>query len=277
MNDIQKENYLSRMSGAMQDKMRVLDFMDEYENKAILDVGCADGQVTFAISQGSSHWAIMGIDLDEGFIKKANQKYGFPGVVFRQVYLRDLLQEEMRYDYVTFMSVLHEFYSYGEGKSSVTKALADAHELLHSGGRVIIRDMILREHTKRDHWGYRKLEKYLGGSDLSNYAHNNMVVHEGRDEPGNFYDEERSLASINHFLLKSLYIDNWDHEWGEFYTAMTFEDYERIFQTLGMRIVHQESYLLPYLKEKWKEMFGIESRDMDLLRSTGIIVAQKEG
>ena len=35
---------------------------------------------------------------------------------------------------VVFCSVLHEFYTYGEGISSVLKALADAHELLRPGG-----------------------------------------------------------------------------------------------------------------------------------------------
>lgn len=55
-------------------------------------------------------------------------------VRFEKVYLRELLARPEKVDAVIFCSVLHEFFTYGEGISSVLKTVADAHELLKKDG-----------------------------------------------------------------------------------------------------------------------------------------------
>src|SRR5207253_9680635 len=90
---------------------------------------------------------ILGIDLNREFVALANDhRQRGSNVHFQRKYLRGLLNRQQRYDVVLFCSVLHEFWTYGEGISSVLKALADAHELLHAGGTTIIRDMILNDY-----------------------------------------------------------------------------------------------------------------------------------
>lgn len=78
-----------------------------------------------------------------------------------------MLARELRYDVVTFMSVLHEFYTYGEGTSSVVKALSDAHEILKNNGRIILRDMILPEYLKSSGLYLDEIKKNIESSEYA--------------------------------------------------------------------------------------------------------------
>ena len=75
-----------------------------------------------------------------------------------------------RFDAVLFSSVLHEFFAYGEGVSSVLKALADAHELLRPSGVIVIRDMILEEYTKATDYGCKGLAEAVARSPYAGAA-----------------------------------------------------------------------------------------------------------
>jgi hypothetical protein len=160
---------------------------------------------------------------------------------------------------------LHEFYSYGEGISSVLKALADAHELLKPEGRIIIRDMILHGYTKESDLNVSNLI-----DKISKTAHGNLM-----EEYEKEFGQIRAVQNINHFLLKYMYVENWEHELPENYVPVTFEQYEQIFSLLGMRVLFKRSYLIDYLRNKWKEDFNLSEEDINPLRSTGILVAEK--
>src|SRR3989338_7295180 len=137
------------MSKPLQEKLRIIKFIPE-NAKSIVDVGCAYGTITIALAKLFPDIQFLGIDVDEKFIEQARKKSeGISNVKFEKIYQRELLAESQRFDVVIFCSVLHEFYSYGEGISTVVKALADAHELLNKNGIIIIRDMILPEYTKK--------------------------------------------------------------------------------------------------------------------------------
>ena len=126
-----QEIYLSRISKPLQEKLRVVKYIPKWA-KTILDVGCADGTVTFALAKLFPNVQFLGIDLNENFIKKAKQQVvdeDIKNVKFECVYLRQILNRTERFDSVIFVSVLHEFFSYGEGISSVLKAVSDAHEM----------------------------------------------------------------------------------------------------------------------------------------------------
>lgn len=85
-----------------------------------------------------------------------------------------------------------------------------------------------------------------------------------------------TLEQVNHYLLKSLYADNWENEIREDYTAVSFEQYERIFSLLGMKVEFEEGYLLPYLRENWRERFGLSDGELGALLSTGLLMARKK-
>ena len=126
-----KKIYLERMARPLQEKLRVARYIPAHA-KNVLDVGCADGTITLSLAKLFPKIYFLGIDLEEDFIQEAQdkaKKEKVKNIGFEKIYLRDLLARPDRFDAVSFVSVLHEFYSYGEGTSSVLKALADAHEL----------------------------------------------------------------------------------------------------------------------------------------------------
>jgi SAM-dependent methyltransferase len=261
-----RQVYLERMARPLQEKLRIARYLPT-DARAVLDVGCADGTVTRALATLFPGVQFLGIDLDSGFIAQAREAAGGCGNVrFERVYLRELLARPERFDAVVFCSVLHEFFTYGEGISSVLKALADAHELLRPGGRIIIRDMILHEYTKGATLGCDRLRAGMAQA-LEPRVVAEFVRHFGPLD---------TLYTINHLLLKYWYRENWARECPEFYVPVTFEEYAQVFRLLGLRHHTQDSHLLPFLRQKWQADFGFSDEEMTELRSTGILVAARE-
>ncbi len=90
-----------------------------------------------------------------------------------------------------------------------------------------------------------------------------------------FFGPIQNIASLNHLLLKYMYTENWKREVSEYYVPVTFEQYGDIFLLLGMELILQDSQLLPYLKKKWQDDFGLTEDELALLKSTGFLVAKK--
>jgi SAM-dependent methyltransferase len=260
-----RQVYLERLAKPLQEKLRVARYIPATA-AAVLDVGCADGAVTRALAALFPEVAFLGIDLNDDFIALAREyAAGLGNVRFERVYLRELLPRPERFDAVVFCSVLHEFYTYGEGLSSVLKALADAHELLRPGGVIVIRDMILHAYTKRASFQCDRLRARLEAK-CESWVIADFVRHFGPLD---------SLYTINHLLLKYWYTENWARECPEHYVPVTFEEYEQVFRLLGMTTQVLDSFALPFLQRKWQEDFGYTADEIAGLRSTGILVAQR--
>jgi SAM-dependent methyltransferase len=266
-----REGYLARMAQPLQAKLRIARFVPAGATD-VLDVGCADGAVTCALAALFPGTAFLGIDLDGGFVDLARERAAgkldtpaVPNARFERVYLRELLARPARFDATVFCSVLHEFFTYGEGITSVLKALADAHELLRPGGVVLIRDMILSDYARESTLGVAALRARLVARCPA------PVVADFERHFGPLDTLER----INHLLLKYWYADNWARECPEHYVPVSFEQYADIFRLLGMTRQVAESGTLPFLARKWQTDLGLTAEQLTPLRSTGILVAQK--
>lgn len=260
------EVYLSRMSKPLAEKLQIVHLLPESPNE-VLDVGCADGAVTIEMARMFPQTHFHGIDINPEFISIArDHSAGLHNVTFETVYLRNLLAREQKFDAITFCSVLHEFASYGEGVTSVVKALSDAHELLKKKGRIVIRDMIFSEYKRHtDFMMGSVLEKIYAKKELTD------LIHDFESHFGKLND----IYTINHFLLKYKYTDNWDREGHENYVPVTFDQYEQIFSLLGMKILYKNSKLLPYFEEIWKADFGLSEQELQSFRSTGFFAVEK--
>jgi 2-polyprenyl-3-methyl-5-hydroxy-6-metoxy-1,4-benzoquinol methylase len=259
--------YLRRMEASLRNKLVLNDFIPS-QAESILDVGCANGALTNALARLDPIAHYKGIDLNESFIQEAKETYQRYNLSFENVYLRSLLERKQRYDAVIFCSVLHEFYSYGEGKSSVMKALADTYELLNKGGRIIIRDMILSE-SKKDL--RTEMQMRAACKVFYNEKYHNQLL-QFTEKYGTITG---SAFNLNHFLLKYLYVENWETELKEDYVAMTLEDYEKIFSVLGIKAIYAKTSLLPYLDQRWQEDFDLTAREAAEFTSTTILVGEK--
>lgn len=258
--------YLERLAKPLVEKLKIARFIPA-SAETVLDAGCAEGTVTLALADLFPDKKFLGIDLNAEFIKQAKAKVADrKNVSFESGYLRERLLKSERFDVVIFCSVLHEFFTYGEGISTVVKALADGHELLNIGGTMIIRDMILYEYSKEANLLLDSIvSKIRAKPEIAKYI--------GDFE--NRFGKLNSLNRVNHFLLKYWYTENWQREGKEFYTPVSYEQYDQILRLLGMKVQFQHSYLIPYLKEKWMTDFGLTEDELAPLRSTGIIVAEK--
>lgn len=254
------------MSAPLQEKLKIARFIPA-GTKSVLDVGCADGTVTLALADIYPGINFVGIDLNDGFINIAKGKIGDrKNIRFESGFLRERLANPERFDVVLFCSVLHEFYTYGEGISTIVKALADAHEILRPGGTLIIRDMILYDYAgKSGLWISEMTKKVRIKTEIAPLLSDFESI----------YGATKSVKQLNHFLLKYMYADNWKREGKENYVPVSFEEYDQIFKLLGMSVLFQRSSTIPYLKDRWKNDFGFTVAELESFRSTGIIVANK--
>ncbi len=259
--------YLARMSKSELEKLRVRTYVPAHA-QTFLDVGCADGTITLALAQVFPHIQFVGIDLDSEFIARANARkaeLGLTNVRFVCEWLRNLLKHENRYDVVQFMSVEHEFFTYGEGISSVLKSLADAHELLNVGGVVVVRDMVLEEYTKESTLHVDSIRAKMMARLDPRIAAEFIAM----------YGELDSIYQLNHLLLKYMYTTNWVRELRENYVAVVVEEYRLAFKLLGMVVQDVHTSTLQFLANKWKEDFDLTDEEIALMRSTTFLVARK--
>lgn len=259
--------YLQRMRDGLHDKLRVERYLPP-EAHDVLDVGCADGTLTLAIAAHHPSITFLGVDLDAGFVSLAREQQqatGLRNARFQQVYLRELLARPQRFDAILFASVLHEFFTYGEGISSVVKALADAHELLRPGGMIVVRDMILGSYART---ATLRVAGMRARVQDGSYA---RTLAEFEQQWGQI----TTLSQLNHFALKYRYQENWARELPENYIGVSAEQYLQMFALLGLQVESHDVYLLPYLREHWAAELGFDDDDLNLLRSTTLLVARK--
>ncbi|KKT29850.1 MAG: hypothetical protein UW41_C0014G0017 [Candidatus Collierbacteria bacterium GW2011_GWC2_44_18] len=263
---VNPQRYLERMSKPLQEKLKIAKYIPQGAGTS-LDVGCADGTITLALADMYPEMSFVGIDLNEDFINIARGRIGErKNVSFEHGYLRERLANTERFDVVLFCSVLHEFYSYGEGISTIVKALSDAHEILGVGGTLIIRDMILYDYAgKSQLWLNEMKEKVMAKGESVDLMKDFERI----------FGTIQSIKQLNHFLLKYMYGDNWEREGKENYVPVSFEEYDQIFKLLGMQVMFQRSSTIPFLKDKWSNDFGFSEPELENFRSTGILVARK--
>ena len=258
------DGYLARMAAPLRDKVRIVQWFPDNPT-GILDVGSADGVVTCEIANMYPEASVLGIELREDFCQRARDRgHAVPNVSFRRGYLGEHIGVE-KYDVVTFISVMHEIYSFGGGFAGAARALAGATEVLKPGGRVIIRDMIIYDYAH--HTSSPVLAKRIWDNPR---AHQKLQVEEFSNRYGSIWN----LANLNHYLLKYPYVQNWDSEIEENYVALTWEWYVKAFEVFGLKIIHRESYLLPYLRGLWQTDFNLDDDDLIPFLSTGIIVGE---
>ena len=259
--------YLERMAAPLRDKLYMAHFISP-RAESVLDVGCADGTITLAQAEMFPKVQFHGIDLSPEFIElatKAASDRGITNATFECVYLRELLPRKRKYNHVQFVSVGHEFFTYGEGISSVNKSLSDAHELLEVMGTTNIRDMVL------DEWTYGS-DCFVADMAAKIQARANpRILKDFTDRWGPL----NSVATVNHFVLKYMYEENWVRENNENYVGVSCEQYDGVFELLGMRRLYKRSYALPFLENKWATDFGFTVPELSVLRSTTILIAQK--
>jgi SAM-dependent methyltransferase len=253
------------MDASIDDKLRVLNVIP-HEAEYILDVGCASGHVTAEMARQRPRSHFHGIDVELPFVGMAQSQPSKPAnVSYSHNWLSDLHQYKTRYDVIMFMSVLHEFYSYGKGITSVVKALCDAYELLNPGGMLIIRDMLRPDNVSNIPDRMTLTEKIASVVDVRTWY----------DYDEHYIVSAGNIMKVNDLLLHLLYQDNWDNEVEETYMFWTVKDYIKFCQQLQLDPIAQECYRLEYVEERWKKELWLNQMEIQMMYTTGIIAFQK--
>ena len=126
----EKEQYIAKMEEAFKYKKELLKYV---KGSRILDFGCGSGIVASAIKQRNSDKYVVGYDQEPKMIEVA-QTYGSANS-FTTVFPTE------KFDTIILSSVLHEVFSYENGKQSVIDLITKLRDNnLADGGIIIIRD-----------------------------------------------------------------------------------------------------------------------------------------
>lgn len=96
----------------------------ELANKDVLDIGCGFGwHCKYAAENGANH--IVGIDLSENMLEKANQINNAPNIEYKKCVIEDYAYPEQTFDVVISSLALHYIESYDEICKKIRKTLKE--------------------------------------------------------------------------------------------------------------------------------------------------------
>jgi ribosomal protein L11 methylase PrmA len=238
------DQYIAGMNTTMSDK---LFFSDLINYDVIVDFGCADGTFLENIQRMNPNLKLVGYDLDPTMLDIASRKLGNSAI------LTDNWEEVInaltgyKNPLLNLSSVIHEVYSY-----STSKVIKYFWETQVFGGDfkyITIRDMIP--------------SVILDRNETNNFKEDVKRVRQKADKNYLLSFEER-WGSINdnyrtfvHYLLKYKYTDNWDREVNENYLPVSLETIKTKIPS-DYKIVMEEDFVLPFLKQQVKKDFGVE-------------------
>lgn len=238
------QSYITGMNLSIQDKLFFVDLLDF---DVIVDFGCADGTFLESISKIKPKTKIIGYDIDPEMLSKAKSKLGKNSIVTDDW---DLVTKSLHYfnkPLLNLSSVIHEVYSY-----SNTNKIKYFWESQVFGGdfkSIVIRDMIpSTEISKSEISQFKDDVKKVKQKFDRNY------INSFEEKWGSLNSNYRTLI---HFLLKYRFTDNWEREVSENYLPISIETLRKKIPS-GYKIVYEDSFLLPFLKNRVKKDFNID-------------------
>lgn len=238
------QSYIGGMNLGLQDKLFFVDMLDF---DAIVDFGCADGSFLKLVSEINPKIKLFAYDIDPNMLLKAKSKLDKGSIVTDS-------WNEIRKSLVYFnkpllnlSSVIHEVYSYS--KTSDVKNFWDNQVFGGDFKYITIRDMIpSTEISKSEISQFKDDVKKVKQKFDRNY------INSFEEKWGSLNSNYRTLI---HFLLKYRFTDNWEREVAENYLPISIETLRKKIPS-GYKIVHEDNFLLPFLKNRVKKDFNID-------------------
>ena len=238
------QSYIGGMNLGLQDK---LFFVDMVDFDAIVDFGCADGSFLKLVSEINPKIKLFAYDIDPNMILKAKSKLGKGSIVTDN--WDEIIKSLVYFNkpLLNLSSVIHEVYSYS--KTSDVKNFWDNQVFGGDFKYITIRDMIPSTEISK--------------SEISQFKDDVRKVKQKFDK--NYINSfEEKWGSINsnyrtliHFLLKYRFTDNWEREVSENYLPISIETLRKKIPN-GYKIVYEDNFLLPFLKNEVKKDFNID-------------------
>jgi SAM-dependent methyltransferase len=267
------EVYAAGMEASAEDKAKLLAHV---RPGVIADLGCGAGTVLELLRREFPTSEIMGVDSSAEMVSRCRAR--FPGLEIRQLDITRRLFDEASMDTIVLCSVLHEVFSYnGCDYGVVRDTLRHCADALRPEGRLLLRDGLkpARDDTvymtfknEAVHQNFLRFAKEFGSSEIV------WKEVEGRTE--------LARRDAMEFLTKYLYDVNWQYEVKEHFGVFTLTGWAEELKRAGLRVEHQESYLIPWLrKTHWEKDVELEVRSAsgfrptDYPHSTMVMVGEK--
>ena len=267
------EVYAAGMEASAADKAKLLKFV---RPGVIADLGCGTGTVLELLRRKFRKSQFVGVDLSPEMVDRCRKR--FPGAEIRHHDITLPLFDEGSIDTIVLCSIMHEVFSYnGYDYSFIRKTLRRCADALKSGGRVIIRDglkparedvVFLSFLNEKSYDAFVKFSLEFGSSEIVWRLRDNRVMVSRKD--------------AMEFLTKYIYEVNWKYEVKEQFGVFTLAGWVDEFRRAGLKVVHQESYLIDWLRvTHWEKDVRMEVktakgyRPTDYPHSTMILVGEK--
>jgi SAM-dependent methyltransferase len=264
------EVYAAGMEASAADKAKLLEFV---RPGIIADLGCGTGTVLELLRRKFRDSQFVGVDLSPEMIDRCSRR--FPGAEIRRHDITLPMFDEASIDTFVLCSIMHEVFSYDY--SAVRATIRHCAEALRPGGRLIIRDGLKPEKddavylTFLNQKTYDKFVRFaleFGSSEIVWKLVDNRIVVARRD--------------AMEFLTKYIYDTNWKFEVKEQFGVFTLDAWAEELRKTGLKVIHKESYLIPWLRvTHWEKDVRMEIRKdgeyrpTDYPDSTMILVGEK--
>jgi hypothetical protein len=238
------DQYIAGMNTTMSDK---LFFANSINYDVIVDFGCADGTFLQSLSRMNPNVKIIGYDLDPTMLEIAKKKLPKNALLTDDWNVATSALTGYKNSLLNLSSVIHEVYSYSTGNK--IKYFWDNQVFGGDFKYITIRDMIPSVELTRN--------------EMTNFKDDVRKVRQKADKSYLLSFEDKwgsintSYRNFIHYLLKYKYTDNWNREVNENYLPVTLETIKTKIPT-DYKIVMEEDFVLPFLKQQVKKDFGVE-------------------
>ena len=238
------QSYIEGMKYSMKDK---LFFTDIFDFDVIVDFGCADGTFLEELSKIKPNVKLIGYDLDDEMLSKAQSRLGKKALVTNNWYDAVKYTSSFRNPLLNLSSVIHEVYSYS--RPNVISQFWNSQVFGGDFKHITIRDMIPSIEIEKQ--------------EISHFKDD---VRKVRSKTDRFYLDsfEKKWGTISnnyrtfvHYLMKYRYTENWDREVNENYLPVSLETVKSKIPG-DYKIIYEEDFLLQFLKDQVKKDFNVE-------------------
>jgi ubiquinone/menaquinone biosynthesis C-methylase UbiE len=247
------DRYLAGMDASMRQKV-ALTAAHLLCTGRVADMGMGSGSGSHALAALYPSLHVVGVDMDPNMVAIAKEKYVLPNLEFVVGDVAEAIFEDGSLDGILDSSVLHHVTSFGGYRhQNAADCLAVQARALKTHGTLIVRDFLATEAGEA--WLDVPADDGDDSSDprrCSTAALLERLSHEWRclsREPGFRLTREpvtprdgwrRYRLEKRHateFVLRKDYRDHWEAEVKEEYTYYTQVEFERVFASLGMRVL----------------------------------------
>jgi hypothetical protein len=234
------------MQKSLIDKIWFISHIDD-DVYNFVDYGCADGSLMKMLYKINPNYNYYGFDICENMLEIANENFSSCTYHHNWSSLKDDYSKSDHDGILNISSLIHEVYSYGN-KSSINEFWNNVFNSINFK-YISIRDMAINQ--KAQHIAYAE--------DVAKVYHcaDQDMLNDFEAQWGSI----EYLPNLIHWLLKYRYKTNWQREVRENYLPITIEDLYRKINFDKYKMVYQEHYTLPFLKEVVSKDFDIELKE----------------